>query len=74
MKKVLLVTILVLVLAFAMVSPALAHFVHVDTPSGQSNCHFLGGPGNPGHEGHSHGHVHVIAHEQSDTMRFGGPC
>jgi hypothetical protein len=73
-KKVLFVVLLVLVLAVAMVSPALAHWVHVDTPSGETNCQFLGGPGNPGHPGHSHGHPQAIAHEQSDVAQFAGPC
>ena len=72
MKKVVLVAVLVLVLVFAMVGPAAAHFVSVQTPSGETNCQFLGGPGNPGHQGHSHGHVQAIAHEQSETVAIGG--
>lgn len=55
-------------------SPASAHWVHVDTPSGQSTCQFLGGPGNPGHAGHSHGHPAAIAHSGSEVAAFGGPC
>ena len=58
-------------------SVAGAHFVHVETPSGQTNCHFLGGPGNPGHAGHSHGHVKAIAAfdaNDSEVVVFSGPC
>ena len=71
MKKVVLVAGLVLVLVFAMIGPAFAHFVSVETPSGQANCQFLGGPGNPGHAGHSHGHLQAIASEQSDAVTIG---
>ena len=75
MKKVLFVVLVVFVLALAMVGPALAHNVHVDTPSGESNCQFLGGPGNPGHAGHFHGHTQAIAHEQSETVAISfAPC
>ncbi|MGH2779791.1 MAG: hypothetical protein ACRDJB_14230 [Actinomycetota bacterium] len=74
MKKLLLVAVLVVILVAAMVSPALAHFVHVETPSGQTNCQFLGGPGNPGHAGHANGHPQAIAHSGSDTATFAGPC
>lgn len=72
MKRIALVTMLGLVLVFAMVGPAFAHFVSVSTPSGQTNCQFLGGPGNPGHQGHSHGHLQAIAHERSATVTIGG--
>jgi hypothetical protein len=67
-KKMLFVVLVVFVLALTMVAPAVAHNVHVNTPSGQSNCQFLGGPGNPGHPGHSEGHPQAIAHEQSETV------
>ncbi len=72
MRRMALVAVLVLVLGFAMVGTASAHFVSVSTPSGQSNCQFLGGPGNPNHQGHSHGHVQAIAHERSATVTIGG--
>ena len=55
-------------------TPASAHWVHVDTPSGQSTCQFLGGQGNPGHPGHSHGHTKAIAHSGSEVAAFAGPC
>jgi hypothetical protein len=76
MKKLLLVAVLVLVLAFAMIGPALAHNIIVTTPSGQENCQFLGGPGNPGHPGHANGHATAIGHEQSETAQMvgGAPC
>ena len=68
----------VLVCTFLMLAafgiPASAHFVHVTTPSGETHCTFLGGPGNPGHMGHSHGHLQAIAHSGSDVATFGGPC
>lgn len=32
----------------------------------------MGGPGNPGHEGHSHGHTQAQSSEQSDTFDIGG--
>ena len=72
MRRMALVAVSVLVLVFAMVGPALAHFVKVSTPSGQTNCQFLGGPGNPGHQGHNHGHLKAIAHEKSATVSIGG--
>lgn len=50
---------------------AFGHSVSVETPSGQTNCQFMGGPGNPGHQGHGHGHTQAIAHEQSDTVTIG---
>jgi hypothetical protein len=54
---------------------ASGHWVHVDTPSGQSNCQFLGGPGNPGHPGHTHGHPVAIAHHGDNAaVTFAGPC
>lgn len=55
-------------------TPAAAHWVNVDTPSGQSNCRFLGGDGNPLHAGHSNGHVVAISHSGSEVASFGGPC
>ena len=55
-------------------SPASAHAVHVHTPSGQSHCQFLGGPGNLLHAGHSHGHTKAIAHSGSEVATFGAPC
>ncbi len=51
-----------------------AHLGSVNTPSGQSNCQFLGGPGNPGHEGHSHGHLDAQSSEQSDTFDVTHSC
>lgn len=50
---------------------AFGHSVSVETSSGQTNCQFMGGPGNPGHQGHSHGHPQAIAHEQSETVSIG---
>ena len=61
-----------LVAAFGI--PAAAHYVHVTTSSGETNCHFLGGPGNPAHAGHAHGHTQAIGHSGSDVATFGGPC
>lgn len=46
---------------------ASAHNVHV-TPDGGGTCQFLGGPGNPGHAGHSHGHVVALSSERSDVV------
>ncbi len=71
MRKLLLLVGISLVLVLAMMGPALAHFVKVTTPSGQTNCQFLGGPGNPAHQGHGHGHVKAIAHEGSSTVTIG---
>ena len=53
---------------------ASAHWIHVDTPSGQTNCHFLGGPGNPGHAGHVNGHSVALQHHENAAVAFAGPC
>jgi hypothetical protein len=74
MRKVLFVVLLVAVLVFANVGVALAHFVEVSTPSGQTLCQFLGGPGNPTHVGHIFGHPQAITHEGSDAVDIVGSC
>ena len=54
---------------------ASAHAVHVETPSGQSHCRDLGSfSGNFGHQGHSHGHVVAIAHQDAGAASFGALC
>lgn len=51
---------------------ASAHVIQVTTPSG-THSQFLGGPGNPGHAGHSHGHVVAcLGAEQHSVVNFVG--
>lgn len=54
-------------------SAAGAHSINVQpTANGQGTCRFMGGPGNPGHQGHSHGHLVAQDAEQSDVVSIGG--
>ena len=54
-------------------SAAGAHSINVQPAgNGQGTCQFMGGPGNPGHQGHSHGHLVAQGAEQSDVVSIGG--
>lgn len=68
-RKIALVTSLVAAMTIGAAGTASAHNVNVG-PSGV--CQFLGGPGNPNHAGHSHGHVVALAAEASDAISIGG--
>lgn len=60
---------LIAALTLATVAAAAAHNVNV-APSGV--CQFMGGPGNPTHAGHAHGHAVALAAEGSDAISIGG--
>lgn len=68
-KKIAIIASLAAAMTLGVAGTASAHSVNV-APSGV--CQFMGGPGNPGHAGHSHGHTVALSVEQSDAISIGG--
>lgn len=67
--RIALLTTVIGTLAVGTAGTASAHSVNV-VPSG--TCQFMGGPGNPAHPGHAHGHPVALAAERSDAISIGG--